>query len=265
VKSLLLSAFLSIALATAAVSDMTIIPAHGAGSHETGIPAQNRVEPGTGLRIADETDSVTRADHLRTGNNGTGTEYPGIAVMCADPRLKNELLSFAKKTFLARLGFGKGIAPPDFALHFQRACFVTFFSGRKVIACFGGFYPRKRNMAAEIEDTVKLALLIDPRARLIDRETALAADVQITFPEEPHTIATYAEVDPVREGLLVENETHGVAIVPGEAKTASWAFREAVKRLGEKDPSHLRISKFQAHAISTRKVKWMFEVQDSRF
>lgn len=246
---------MSIILQAAATLFMTVTLAYGAGVFARGIPEQNRTETGTGWRIGGEADSVTREGAVRTGNNGPGTEYPAIAVVCADPRLKNELLRFAKETFLARLGLGKAVAPPDFALHVQSACFVTFFSERKVIACFGGFYPRKGNVAGEIEDTVKLALLIDPRARSIDRKTALAADVQITFPGQPHSVATYAEVDPVREGLLVENETHGIAIVPGEAKTASWAFKEAVKRLDEKDPSHIRIFKFHAYFISSRKVK----------
>jgi hypothetical protein len=170
----------------------------------------------------------------------------------ADNRRAEELLGYAKGVFLARLGYSESVTPPEFLLGFQHACFVTFFSGKKVIACFGGFYPRTGSVAAEIGENIRMALLLDPRARSIDRKTALACDVQVTFPAEPVPVKSYVELNPLREGMLVENDRQGVAIVPGEAKTASWAFREAMRRLGEKDRSRVRISRFQAWAVSTR-------------
>jgi hypothetical protein len=97
-----------------------------------------------------------------------------------------------------------------------------------------------------------MALLTDPRAHSIDRKIALGADVQITFPGEPEPVSSYAEVDPLTEGMLVENERNGVAIVPGEAKTSSWAFREAMKRLGERNAANVRVFKFRALAVSSR-------------
>ncbi len=171
----------------------------------------------------------------------------------ADALRKEEILRYAKGVFLARLGFAETVAPPEFLAEVQRACFVTFFSGKRVVACFGGFYPRMGNVAAEIEENVRMALLFDPRARSIDRKTALSCDVQITFPGEPVAIKSYAEVNPLREGLLIENDRQGVAVVPGEAKTASWAFREAMRRLGEKDPARVRIFRFQGCAVSSRR------------
>jgi hypothetical protein len=172
--------------------------------------------------------------------------------MFGDPRLKREILNYAKRVFLARLGFAGTPEPPGILSKVQRACFVTFFSGKREIACFGNFYPRTGNVADEIVENVRMALISDSRARYIDRKTAMAADVQITFPGEPRAVTSYAEVNPLREGLLVENERDGVAIVPGEAKTASWAFREAMRRLGEKDRSRVRIFKFKAFAVSSR-------------
>jgi hypothetical protein len=57
-------------------------------------------------------------------------------------------------------------------------------------------------------------------------------------------------IDPVREGLFVESDRSGVAIVPGEAKTASWAYREALRRLGENDLSRVRLYVFDSWVIS---------------
>jgi hypothetical protein len=183
--------------------------------------------------------------------NPAAMESEPIAGVLADESRKRELLAYAKKVFLARLGFAVSPVPPCFLERVQRSCFVTFFSGKKVIACFGGFYPRKGNLAGEIEENVGLALRFDLRARSIDRKTALSAEVQVTFPGPPESVNSYLQVNPLYEGLLVENDHGGVAIVPGEAKTSSWAFRDAMRRLGEKDPARVRLSRFRAFAVSS--------------
>ncbi len=169
-----------------------------------------------------------------------------------DQGRKGELLRYAREHFLAGLSLGSAVAPPSWAKNVQRACFVTFFSGRRVVACCGGFVPRTANLAREIEENVKQALLLDSRAKGIDRRTAGSVDVLITFPGELRPVASWSVVNPSREGLFVENDRGGVAIVPGEAKTASWAFREAMRRLGEKNPSAVRIFAFSAWGISSR-------------
>ena len=254
-KLTVIPVFVRMILLTAATQAMMYSFAQNTAAFAGGTPRRSRTEPEVASRVATETSSARGTHAVQVDNPETGEVGMPVAAIRIDPGLSRELLRYARENFLAQLGLGKGAAPPESAHHIQRACFVTFFSGRKVIACYGGFYPRKPDLAAEIEDTVKLALLRDPRALSIDRETAMTADVQITFPGEPKAVATYADVDPIREGLLVENDREGVAIVPGEAKTAAWAFREAVRRLGEKDPSHLRVFKFQAYAISSRKLK----------
>lgn len=174
----------------------------------------------------------------------------------SDPGKQEELTRYAKGVFLARLGFGEGAAaPPSWTAALQCACFVTFFSGKRVIACSGGFLPRTPDLGREIEANVRQALHLDPRALRIDRKTAREARVLITFPAEPRPVASYHAVDPAREGLFVENDRFGVAIVPGEAKTASWAFREALRRLGEKDAESVRIFAFDAWGVKSGGVR----------
>jgi AMMECR1 domain-containing protein len=181
-----------------------------------------------------------------------------IAGECAAPAqfTKTEstaLLAYARDCLLARLEGASTPAPPGFATKRQRACFVTFFRAKRVFACFGGFSPRRANLAEEISENVRLALKNDARSRAVSYETALSAGVQITFPiGQPERVDDYRSIDPLREGMFVESGDNGVAFVPGEARTASWAFREALRRLGVKDPAAVQVGRFRAEEISTR-------------
>lgn len=163
------------------------------------------------------------------------------------------LLEYARDCLLAQLKGASPPEPPGFATKQQRACFVTFFRAKRVFACFGGFSPRRASLAEEIAENVRLALKNDSRSRTVNRETALSAGVQITFPAgQPERVNDYRAIDPLREGMFVESNDNGVAFVPGEARTASWAFREALARLGVKDPAGVQVYRFRATEISTR-------------
>lgn len=189
--------------------------------------------------------------HAGTGIRPPAAAKPSLSLLKADRRRQEDLLLFARAEFLARLGLGPEAVPPPWAAELQQACFVTFFSGNRVIACAGGFHPRTPDLGREIGANVRQALHLDARARRIDRRTALAARVLITFPGEPRPVAAHDAVNPNRQGLFVENDRTGVAIVPGEAKTASWAFREAMRRLGEKNAGNVRMFAFDAWGFTT--------------
>ncbi|MEI6704828.1 MAG: hypothetical protein WCL71_15045, partial [Deltaproteobacteria bacterium] len=84
-------------------------------------------------------------------------------------------------------------------------------------------------------------------------DTASNAGIQITFPlGQPERVSNYQSIDPAREGMFVEGSNGGVAFVPGEARTAAWAFREALRRLGERNQAAVAVYRFRAEAISTR-------------
>ncbi len=163
---------------------------------------------------------------------------------------QQSLARYAKDIFLHRLGFGPAVSPPCWTTGIQSACFVTFFARKRVIACSGGFRPRTADLGKEVEANVRQALHLDPRAEKIDRAAAVEARILITFPGELRPVASPALIDPLREGLFVENDRSGVAIVPGEAKTSAWAYREALRRLGESDSSRVRLYVFDSWVIS---------------
>lgn len=164
---------------------------------------------------------------------------------------KTELLGYARDCLLAQLAGNPSPPPPGCATRQQRACFVTFFDGRRVFACFGGFFPRRATLGEEISENVRLALKNDARSRTIRPETARRSGVQITFPGQPERTADYRSIDPAHEGLFVESGDRGVAFVPGEARTAAWAFREALRRLGGADAAAVQVYRFQATSLTT--------------
>ncbi len=163
------------------------------------------------------------------------------------------LISYAKACLASSINNSKPPAAPEFAQRLQRPCFVTFFIGKRVFACFGGFTPRKADLADEIAANVTMALKNDRRSRGITADQIAKAGVQITFPVgQPQKVSNYSVIDPQSEGMFVEGQNGGVAFVPGEAKTANWAFRQALRRLGEQDASRVTVYRFRAEAISTR-------------
>ncbi len=163
-----------------------------------------------------------------------------------------QLLNYARQCMLSNLtGSDTPAIPTGEAGLQQRACFVTFFAEGRVVACFGSFSPRYGSLHEEIAGNVKLALRNDPRAAVLTMEMAQNAKIQITFPEPPIPLGNWRLINPAIDGLLVErSDGKGVAIVPGEAKTASYAWRSALRRLGLKEgDSGVRIYRFKAGFI----------------
>ncbi|MGB4600563.1 MAG: AMMECR1 domain-containing protein [Trichlorobacter sp.] len=164
---------------------------------------------------------------------------------------QSALLAYARAVMISRLEKGPAPSPLAITGHSQRACFVTFFVKRQVVACFGSFTPRHATLPEEISDNIRLALKNDPRATRLTPELARSAGIQITFPGQPQPISDWQMVDPRHQGLLVEGpDGRGVAIVPGEARTARYAWRSALQRLGlHERSSGVRLYRFRAEYI----------------
>ncbi len=168
---------------------------------------------------------------------------------------QQELLNYTRSCLISILEGTPAPPPTSSCLQKQKACFVTFFHNRSVIACFGSFTPRRETLGEEIIDNIRLAIRNDPRASIITTQLANIADIQITFPQKPQRIKDWQSLNPLKEGLLVEAaDGRGVAIVPGEARTAGYAWRSAIKRLNI-NPGNpgIRTFRFQAEVIRQRK------------
>jgi AMMECR1 domain-containing protein len=168
---------------------------------------------------------------------------------------QKELLNYTRNCLLSRLNGTPAPQSTSSCLEKQKACFVTFFHNRSVIACFGSFTPRMEKLGEEIANNIRLAVKNDPRASKLTNQLAETVDIQITFPEKPARINNWQTLNPAIEGLLVEDaDGRGVAIVPGEARTAGYAWKSAIKRLGvNPDNPGIRLFHFKAEVVRTQK------------
>ena len=60
--------------------------------------------------------------------------------------------------------------------------------------------------------------------------------MNVSFAGRPEPVADPMEVAPAHEGLLITSGRGSIAFLPGEARTISWALREA-RRVGLLDRS----------------------------
>ncbi len=183
------------------------------------------------------------------------------ATAAAEPLPKPDqqtLLQYARQVMVNRLERRAAPPVPTGLNTSQRACFVTFFVKRQVMACFGSFTPRHAALPEEISDNIRLALKNDPRAIRLTPELAQTATIQLTFPQQPQPISDWRMLDPLHEGLLVEApDGRGVAIVPGEARTAHYAWRSALQRLGLNERSSgVRLYRFTASCSRSHTDSW---------
>ena len=173
------------------------------------------------------------------------------AAATVEPADHRAITAYAKELLLHSIAGKAAPVAPQSIRSIQRACFVTFFHKGRVFACFGGFTPRTGSLAEEIRENIRLALKNDSRAANVRPETAADCRVQITLPGQLQKIDDLRNLDPSREGLFVEaSDGRGIAIVPGEAKTAGFALRSALSRLGLTSAAPgLRLYRFSAIII----------------
>lgn len=107
------------------------------------------------------------------------------------------------------------------------ALYVSLARGRATRACVGSAVPPRGPLAECVRALALDALRADPRRPPVRREELAGLRVVIAFAGEAREVADPLSVDPGREGLLVGSARGHVAFLPGEARTVSWALREA--------------------------------------
>lgn len=94
-------------------------------------------------------------------------------------------------------------------------------------ACVGSAPAYRSGLAETVASLARRALHSDPRREPVREEELNGLRVVISFAGEGEPVSDPMGVDPGREGLLVTSGERSVAFLPGEARTVSWALREA--------------------------------------
>jgi AMMECR1 domain-containing protein len=108
-----------------------------------------------------------------------------------------------------------------------RGVYVSLTDGQGTRACVGSAVPYRGRLVETIRALAVQALQADRRRPPVLRDELERLRVVISFAGTPEPIDDPMEVNPAYEGLLVSSATGSVAFLPGEARTISWALREA--------------------------------------
>ncbi len=107
------------------------------------------------------------------------------------------------------------------------ALYLSLVRGRATRACVGSGAPERGSLAECVRALALAALASDPRHPPVRRDELAGLRVAIAFAGEGEPVADPMVVDPAREGLLVSGPRGHIAFLPGEARTVSWALRQA--------------------------------------
>jgi len=112
-----------------------------------------------------------------------------------------------------------------------RPLYVTLVRGRATRACVGSDVPPGGTLRAALRTLGAQVVASDTRHPPLEPRELDSLEVVIAFASDPQPVADPLALDPVREGLKIETERGAMAFLPGEARTVSWALREA-RRIG---------------------------------
>jgi AMMECR1 domain-containing protein len=114
--------------------------------------------------------------------------------------------------------------------------FLSLTRGASTRACVGTATPLAGTLAHHLRRLAAQVLTSDPRHPPVRAEDLDTLCVNVSFAGRPEPVADPMEVAPAREGLLITSARGSIAFLPGEARTVSWALREA-RRVGMLDRS----------------------------
>jgi AMMECR1 domain-containing protein len=98
-------------------------------------------------------------------------------------------------------------------------------------ACVGSATPYRAGLSETVRALAIESLHADRRRPPIGREEVPSLRIVIAFAGSGERVADPMDVDPGQEGLRITSGSASMAFLPGEARTVSWALREA-KRVG---------------------------------
>ncbi len=126
--------------------------------------------------------------------------------------------------------------PPNPSSIFQHptAFFVTLKKNGETRACMGSLHPQKENFFLTLEHQLQLALFRDPWHRPVQRQELSGMEIYLTATGKPQSILRLQQINPARDGILIQSGNKSAIVLPGEAKTLSYLLNFAKKKAGIK-------------------------------
>ncbi len=190
---------------------------------------------------------------IATLANVSSPELDPYRALARDPAVRESLLA------AARVGLARGLdadvassnVPAEIAWPGSpRPVYVTLARGRATRACVGADAPLGGTLVRTLVALGEQAVASDRRHPPLESRELDTLRLVIAFAGDPVPVADPLTVDPVREGLKIETDRGAIAFLPGEARTVSWALREARRAGVLVGPvSEARCSRFAAVVI----------------
>jgi AMMECR1 domain-containing protein len=177
---------------------------------------------------------------LASASGVRAPELDAYRELARDPAACERLLDFARAGLAASVGEGDaestaaGAAPPAAASDWPgspRPLYVTLARAHATRACVGADAPPGGSLEASLRLLGGQVATNDRRRPPVRAEELDTLRLVLAFAGDPVPVADPMSVDPMREGLKIETDRGAVAFLPGEARTISWALREA-RRIG---------------------------------
>ncbi len=126
--------------------------------------------------------------------------------------------------------------PQNFSPLFKRpvAFFVTLKKNGETRGCMGSLHPQKKNFFQTLENHLKLALFRDPWHRPVQKQELPEMEIYLTATGKPQPILRLQQLNPARDGILLQSGNKAAVVLPGEAKTLSYLIQFAKKKAGLK-------------------------------
>lgn len=163
------------------------------------------------------------------------------------PAARREALALARQALAQQVVGAPATLQPRSALaRFQAGAFVVVVLQGRTRACAGSVQPTRRNAAEEIVAAAAAAAGGDPWHPPLRKRDLDSGRVEVCLAGPSSPIRSLQELDVRRQGLLLRCGDRSAVILPGEAKTAAWALREAKRKAGVRPGEHPQLLSFPA-------------------
>ncbi len=113
--------------------------------------------------------------------------------------------------------------------------FISLFNGKTkmLMGCMGSTSPTRDNFYDELTHWANMAFLMDPRTSRRHRQEISSGNIKIVISviRKKEKISSPEVVDPIRYGLAVRYRGREALVLPGEARTSSYAYKMVREKL----------------------------------